>query len=287
MLLGVDLASYQGAPDFDKVKGAGYAFGMTKVTENINYVFPGFRRNRDEMHRTGMGVGFYHFARGGNPTVEADFFLGAIGPLQSGECLALDWEISHNDPVRWCGAFLARCYARVGVRPFIYLNYSTATGQQWGDVAVAGFPLWLARYDKKRDFPGVPYWGTPVIKQFDDAGTVPGINGKVDLNCFNGDMSTFYRFGANASAATAPATGADSLPSLQYGDKGPAVASLQGFIHAYKWNPPIDVPVTGNYLDQTADALRRAQLQMGIKGGDGRNVGPQTKHGLWDRGWRG
>jgi peptidoglycan hydrolase-like protein with peptidoglycan-binding domain len=67
----------------------------------------------------------------------------------------------------------------------------------------------------------------------------------------------------------------------------PKVSSLQGFIHAYKWNPPVDVPVTGNYLEQTVEAVRKIQLQMGIQGGDGKNIGPQTKRGLWGRGWRG
>jgi lysozyme len=288
MIYGVDLASYQGAPDFARVRQSGYVFLITKVSEGITYTFPGFRRNRTEGHRVDMGVGFYHFARGGNPTGEADYFLGAIGALEPGEVLVLDWEIQHPDPVGWCHAWLSRCYARTGVRPWIYMNYSAATRIQWGDVANAGFPLWLAKYDGVKDFPGMPYWGTPVAKQYSDAGQVPGINGKVDLDVFNGDLALFRRLGSNPATVTAPATGPETLPSLEYGMKNnPKVSSLQGFIHAYKWNPPVDVPVTGNYLEQTVEAVRKIQLQMGIQGGDGRNIGPQTKRGLWGRGWRG
>ncbi len=288
MINGVDLASYQGAPDFGKIRTQGYEFGITKVSEGTRYIFPGFRRNRSEMARVGMGVGFYHFARGGNSTAESDYFLGAIGELLPGECLALDWEITHPDPVQWCHAFLSRVYARTGVRPYIYLNMSTAGSLRWDPVAKGNFPLWLAQYDDKKNFPGVPYWGTPLIKQYSDRGKVAGINGNVDLNVFHGDLAMFRRFGANPVAATAPASGPDTLPALAYGDKSPAVASLQKFLNAYPWKPPLPLlPVTGNYLDQTTEVLKQAQAQMGIAGGDGRNIGPQTRRGLWDRGWRG
>jgi GH25 family lysozyme M1 (1,4-beta-N-acetylmuramidase) len=105
VIKGVDLASYQGAPDFARVRAAGYEFGITKVTEGLSYTFPGFRRNRTEMARAGMAVGFYHFARGGDPGKEANYFLAAIGKLEPGEVLALDWEISNvQNPVEWCRA---------------------------------------------------------------------------------------------------------------------------------------------------------------------------------------
>jgi GH25 family lysozyme M1 (1,4-beta-N-acetylmuramidase) len=290
VILGVDLASYQGAPDFDKVKHAGYVFGITKVTEDGNYTFPGFRRNRTEMRRVGMGIGLYHFARAGNATAEADYFLGAVGPVEPGEVLALDWETTSPDPVQWCHTWLSRVYARTGVRPFIYLNQSTVERYPWLDIAKAGFPLWLAQYDGKTNFPGVRYWGQPVIKQYSDAGTVPGIQGKVDLDCLNGDLGMFHRFGANPATA-APPTGPESLPILTYGMRdNPKVASLQKFLNAYPWKPALDVlPVTGNYLDQTRDVVKAAQAQMGVTGNDanGEIVGPRTNRGLWDRGWRG
>lgn len=290
MILGVDLASYQGAPDFDRVKQSGYVFGITKVTEGDSYVFPGFRRNRSEMHRVGMGVGLYHFAKAGDPTAEADYFLGSTGNPEPGEVLALDWEVPASDPVNWCNAWLSRVFARTGVRPLVYLNFDTATRLPWGSVASGGYPLWLARYDGKTDFPAIPYWGTPVMKQYNDAGQVPGIAGKVDLNCFNGDLAMFNRLGANPTAPP-PATGAETLPTLQYGMRNnPRVASLQRFLNAYPWKPPLDLlPATGNYLDQTKAVVAGAQKQMGVTGSDadGSIVGPRTNHGLWDRGWRG
>lgn len=287
MIKGIDLASYQGAPDFDKVAATGTVFGFTKVTEGETYTFPGFRRNRSEMQRVGMVPGMYHFTQGGTPVAEADYFLGAVGPLGGGEQLALDCEVTLPDPPGYCLAFLDRVYQRTGVRGWVYLNRDTVDNHNWGLVA-RYYPLWLAEPNGIQDFSAVPYWGSPGIKQYSWSGRVLGIAGKVDLDVFNGTVADLRSHGARSGNVPAPSTGADSLPTLNYGDKGPAVASLQRFLNAYPWKPALPIlPVTGNYLDQTTEVLRRAQGQMNISGGDGRNVGPQTKSGLWDRGWRG
>lgn len=97
----------------------------------------------------------------------------------------------------------------------------------------------------------------------------------------------------NGAPAPAPApaptpAGSDSLPSLSYGQTSEGVKSLQRFLNAYGWSPALPLlPVTGFYGDQTTAVLKSAQVQMRIVGGDGRNVGPQTKAALWARGWRG
>jgi hypothetical protein len=146
--------------------------------------------------------------------------------------LVLDWEIQHPDPVGWCHAWLSRCYARTGVRPWIYLNMATATRGAWGDVASAGFPLWLARYDGKTEFPGIPYWGTPVAKQYSDAGQVPGINGKVDLDCFNGDLGMFRRLGSNPATVNRPRhrTGNAAIAGIR--DEGQSESEKPSRIHS-------------------------------------------------------
>lgn len=98
------------------------------------------------------------------------------------------------------------------------------------------------------------------------------------------------QLGAGAPPApVGPNGNSDQLPNLAYGMmNNPSVASLQRFLNAYNWRPALPLlPATGNYLDQTVAVLRAAQVQMGVQGGDGRNVGPQTKAALWVRGWRG
>lgn len=94
---------------------------------------------------------------------------------------------------------------------------------------------------------------------------------------------------ARLDGAATIAPDADSLPELTHGMRGDRrVASLQRFLNAYRWVPALPLlPITGNYLDQTAAVLAAAQQQMGVSGGDGRNTGPQTRRALWERGWRG
>lgn len=88
--------------------------------------------------------------------------------------------------------------------------------------------------------------------------------------------------------APAPVNNGSSLPDLAYGQTSNAVKSLQAFLNAYNWRPALPLlPLTGYYGPETTAILKAAQAQMGIVGGDGRNVGPQTKAALWARGWRG
>lgn len=94
---------------------------------------------------------------------------------------------------------------------------------------------------------------------------------------------------ANVTPSPTPGPSWQTLPDLVYGMMNhPTVRSLQDFSNKHNWRPALPLlPVTGNYLDQTVNVIRLAQLQMGIQGGDGRNVGPQTKQGFWNLGWRG
>lgn len=97
--------------------------------------------------------------------------------------------------------------------------------------------------------------------------------------------------GLRAVAAAAPAGfDASGMATLTHGMRGDArVAALQRFLNAYGWRPALPLlPVTGNYLDQTAQVIRAAQAQVGITGpdADGRSVGPRTKVAFAARGAR-
>jgi N-acetyl-anhydromuramyl-L-alanine amidase AmpD len=86
----------------------------------------------------------------------------------------------------------------------------------------------------------------------------------------------------------APVSTWASLPDLAFGQTNASIGSLQRFLNAFNWVPALPLlPVTGYYGDQTAGVLKSAQAQMKVTGGDGRNIGPQTKQALWARGWRG
>jgi hypothetical protein len=92
--------------------------------------------------------------------------------------------------------------------------------------------------------------------------------------------------GAPAPAAPSPT----ALATLAYGMRSDSrVAAFQRQSNDEPWDPELPVvPVTGNYLDQTVDLVRRVQQQLGVTGADanGRTIGPRTKTALAARGFR-
>jgi hypothetical protein len=68
---GIDVASYQGYPNWTAVAAAGYQFAITKLTEGTNYVNPTFGHNWQGIKAAGMVRGVYHFARPSANTPDA------------------------------------------------------------------------------------------------------------------------------------------------------------------------------------------------------------------------
>lgn len=85
----------------------------------------------------------YHFAGGGDPTVEASYFISAASPLADGDVYALDWEIEHTDPVGWVNTFMNHVHAVTGAWPLIYMDISRLNAYDWSSV-LENCGLWLA-----------------------------------------------------------------------------------------------------------------------------------------------
>ena len=60
---GIDVARYQGEPNWGAVRGAGYVFTYIKATEGIGYVSPTLDAQLNGARGAGMVTGLYHFAR--------------------------------------------------------------------------------------------------------------------------------------------------------------------------------------------------------------------------------
>jgi lysozyme len=201
---GVDVASYQGYPDWGAVAAAGCAFAFTKVTEDTGYANPTFPHNWAGIKAAGMMRGAYHFARPGNQdaVAEADFFLDVIdsaGGLEAGDLLALDIESGVGDLGGWALEFLRRCEARCGFKPLCYTGawFTTAHGFA-GHPELAEYGLWVAAYQEQMPAPPAP-WELVAFWQHSSSGQVPGIAGDVDLNVFNGPADAIRLYGKPAS----------------------------------------------------------------------------------------
>lgn len=221
MIVGNDISSFQGDPNFDiVVKNANFV--ITKVTEGVGYANPNFKRTQSEARRVGLLLGYYHFAKpslGFTAEAEADYFLSVIGILHEGEILVLDYEDDWaGDVVAWCKDFLDHIYLHTKVQALIYLNKSQVRNFNWDPVAKAGYGLWLAAYDNNL-ITGA--WNFVALQQWTNAEDVPGYAGKVDGDYFFGTAEQFKAYGykkvvspsSSISASVSPSSSVSSTPS--------------------------------------------------------------------------
>lgn len=238
-LKGIDISRWQGIINWDAVKGAvDFAIIKSSGGDDGLYQDGQFTRNKSEARRTGILRGYYHFAGGvHSPEEEADHFVNTVGDYQKGEVLALDWEISHADPVNWCLTFLKRVEARTGVKPVIYMSGSRAQAFDWTPVVNNNNGLWLAQWAAQGTMIGKwPFWA---FWQNSSSGSVPGISGRVDTDLFSGDAVAFQKYGGSTNAP-APAPAPSPPPP-----------------------PPAPTPTTGKYTVKSGDSLSSIAAKYG------------------------
>lgn len=179
-MLGIDISNWQSVDSVDIAPD----FVIIKATQGTGYVSPTCDLQYQRAISQGKLVGVYHYASGGDPIAEANFFIDNCEGYIGQAILALDWEEYQNpryyEFASWCKVFLDHCYARTGVRPLIYMNASCANSADWSSIA-SDYGLWLAGYPDTRDswnvpdFPySIPYWECVAIWQYTNS------NGQLD-----------------------------------------------------------------------------------------------------------
>jgi GH25 family lysozyme M1 (1,4-beta-N-acetylmuramidase) len=107
-----------------------------------------------------------------------------------------DFKLTDAQMVDWVKAFLGRVYERTGLRALIYVS-PNFWENQLGDsrwFADNGYSvLWIAHWEPAAGVPAVPAanWGGEgwTFWQY-DGGSVPGIQGNVDLDVYRFDDFT-------------------------------------------------------------------------------------------------
>lgn len=202
---GIDVASHQGWVDWTAFRGAGGQFAFTKATGGVTYRNPTLEQNWSGIHAAAVKRGAYHFAfepsmaplPGPGPTAEADYFLDAVIPLGlgSGDMLALDLEEGAGDLGHWALQWCRHVEQRAGFAPMIYSNPSFIREHGLDRVPeLARYLLWLSAW-QDRIPPAPSPWDAISIWQFSDACTVPGVQGPVDGNWFQGTLDELGRIG--------------------------------------------------------------------------------------------
>lgn len=191
---GIDVSHHQGSIEWERVKEAGYAFAYLKATEGADFRDTRFQQNWARARSAGLVAGAYHFftfcARGAD---QADHFLAVIADQEHVLPLGVDVEFAGNCKA-WdslsaihveLDVFVKRVEAARGEEVLLYTALD-----QFDELIPASLhqhALWIRSL-----------WGEPSLPlpwlfwQYSDAGEVPGIEGRVDLDAFAGGWPEWH-----------------------------------------------------------------------------------------------
>ena len=195
---GVDVSSWQGEIDWEKVKAAGIDFAIIRVgyrgygaAGNLSYDTYAVKNIKGAI-AAGIPVGVYIFSQAINTQEaieEADYIVSKIRAYditlpvvfdyeyyQTGKGRLWDAHLSVTAATNVCKAFCERV-ASYGYAPMVYANKSFLESVIDGNALAEKYPIWLANYTSQTKYAGeYEYW------QYTSSGKVDGISGNTDLN---------------------------------------------------------------------------------------------------------
>lgn len=263
---GIDISSHQGGLNV----GAIWAdFVIVKATEDDDYENPYMGSQAQGTLGAGKRLGFYHFARPGDAAEQARYFVDAVRGYLGKATLWLDWEANAvPQGPGWAKTFLDAVRSLTGSTPGIYMNGSAVNGYDWSAVA-REYPLWYAGGPDYSDYgtsysdpavPSVAYWGSPLIHQYTEDGSLPGYSGTLDLNRLR-DRATWDRMiGGGQVIAGAPAPVSTSGTLQVDGEYGPATMQRLIDVFAPGYNEMFAVGNLRRYLNSTVAANAQRML---------------------------
>ena len=189
---GIDVSHHQGEIDWKAVKATEkqehpIRFVFMKATEGGDYKDRRFEENFRRAGELGLVRGAYHFYNPNtDPIRQADFFISQVRLKKGDLAPVLDIERKPRNKAQLKAdlkKFLDRLELHYGVKPIIYTSYKYKT-RYLDAPEFDAYPFWIAHYYVSM----LSYSGPWHFWQHTDYGLVPGIEGNVDLNVFNGSM---------------------------------------------------------------------------------------------------
>ena len=185
---GIDVSQWQGNIDFDAVSESGIEIVYIRAGQGSGYTDPYFRSNYEGAKAAGLKIGFYHYVTAQNTAQavqQADFFYSLIKDKTIDCRPAMDFEsfpgLDNREINAIASAYLQRLAEHLGYNPAFYSN-SYDTAAVW-DSSFTDYPLWVADYDVNMP-ENTGAWENWSGFQYSDSGSVPGIQGNVDLDYF-------------------------------------------------------------------------------------------------------
>lgn len=193
--IGVDVSVYQGEIDWQQVADSGVEFAMIRCgyrgyTEGNIKKDTCFEANLQGALEAGLDVGVYFFSQAITPREaeeEAEFVLDAIKGRQVTYPVVFDWEVItdsgeartrglEDQTLTDCAIAFCDRVARAGYEPAVYFNQDMGY-LNYRLEQLSEYSFWLAEYNALPSF----YYHFD-LWQYTPDGTVPGIEGNVDLN---------------------------------------------------------------------------------------------------------
>lgn len=249
-LPGIDISTWQGAPDFQRVKGAGVQFVIARAGYGSNHIDRQFRRTASECNRLNLPLGAYWFCYALNADQarqEARNCLEIVKPYRLEYPIFFDLEY---DSIRYAeqnGVTITRELAtqmviafceeveRAGYYAANYTNSDLARNL-FDMAALSRFDLWYAWYHTTLNREGVGVW------QYSSSGQVDGISGNVDLDYSLKDYPRIIRE-KGLNGLDDPAGYPAGTPAWQI--EGFEALIEQGIINTPEyWRPKFDQPMT-------------------------------------------
>lgn len=266
---GIDVSRHQGELDFEEIEASGIRFCIVKASEGADYMDPGYSGYATALASIparidslgalrGLAAGAYHFARPDNRVgqgeaagrteaewhvrvVESDLRMLTMGSW-------LDWEKWPKRPFdemeAWIHGFVNRYEELTGLACGIYTGPNTWEGTTGNSLAFDHHRLWTVKYQHggppPPDMPkGIGGWPWS-LHQWSGGGRwaygpdIPGTNGPVDQNVFNGTEREFCEAIGLAGRPPLPAHGVGILATIDLAKAGTFarhdVAIVQGLM---------------------------------------------------------
>ena len=197
---GIDISHYQGEIDWDELHADGMIdfcpirFVVIKATEGADRNDDMFEYNFSQAKEHGFVRGAYHFwSIYSSGAEQAQHFINSVTLEQGDLPPVLDVEHKAKDQtedafkkdiLRWLNAV----EDHYGVRPIIYTYHKFKT-RHLSDTIFDHYPYWIAHYYVD----SVEYKGPWKFWQHTDCGRLPGIEGYVDFNVYNGSYNDLQR----------------------------------------------------------------------------------------------
>jgi lysozyme len=199
---GIDVAKYQGEIDWNRVRAAGIGFAYLKVTEGGDRLDSRFYENWQGAAAAGLPRGAYHFMYWCRPGSEQGVWFAQAVPQdrrQLPPVLDLEWngesptcpkKVPREQALKDIRAMLTIMEQHTGKKPVIYTDINFHRDVLEGELPDYEFWLRSTAAEPHERFRGRPY----TFWQYTATGRVPGVDGDVDRNVFNGSAKDWRRW---------------------------------------------------------------------------------------------